>query len=1022
MRPLTLELAGLRSYRQSTRIDFGDISLMAIVGDTGAGKSSLLEAITYGLYGASTWSGQAGDLIADGVQTMRVELIFLADGQRWRATRSMSHSGYPEAVHRLECLDVPSHRFDGRSQVNAEVERLVGLDREGFLRAVILPQGRFADLLVATAAERTRILKNLFRVDELERAREEAGRVLNRCRLPLAALRERRAGLLADPEAAEAAAAAQLEVATGWLAGLTELQQRLAELDQQAQRDATAAAEATRLAEELTDPQLTGATSRLQALTDRAGELARQRQDLAAIQAEAETALAGLRGELAAAEDAGESLDQLSAADSTLETIAEELTAIAEQVQDLEGERAELADETQRLADMAAAADDLAATSGRAGEAAHQRREAAGRADHAVQAARDALATARAAQAALQETEAARTRHEQELTRLKATRAETSETRRAADDDYQAAKAEHELQRRVQAAAHAAHGLGEGDPCPVCERTLPAAFRPPEAPSLAAAQRDLTKAERALGNAQEAATRAATQVETANRRAVELAEQRQAQAAQLATRLAALGAALGQPNPTAAVLERPDDQLLSELATAAHQAAQAATAAEEHAATLREQASAARARLKSDQQAHNRRQGDHDQATGRLRARYHTTARRASRLPSRFRPALPPTGDLLGADRPPLSLDLDQFPPLRGALAERLTEARALDQACQQQAGQHQQASTALARLDAQWRTEIDTPTRTARATLSRLADRAIRAAQHFHADPPPLAPDGDALTPLATWSHQVEALAAGLADQAEQAAAEAAERSARARAAAAELLAGHDLADPEALDGARLEAAGTVRQAEEAAAEACRQAPLAADLDRRISQGGAFLAAVEAVHDLLADGRFIGYVVRQRQQALLGVATEVLADLTGRRYGFAADFQIVDRLTGQPRSTRTLSGGESFLASLALALGMVELAGRAGGRLDAVFLDEGFGGLDTSSLDAAIDALETRAASGRLVAVISHVRLVAERIPNVLGVRATPAGSQVAWLSTTERAEAVDQELAATVEAGLLG
>jgi exonuclease SbcC len=196
----------------------------------------------------------------------------------------------------------------------------------------------------------------------------------------------------------------------------------------------------------------------------------------------------------------------------------------------------------------------------------------------------------------------------------------------------------------------------------------------------------------------------------------------------------------------------------------------------------------------------------------------------------------------------------------------------------------------------------------------------------------------------------------------------------------------------------------------------------VAANLDQRIGQGGAFLAAVEAVHDLLADGRFIGYVVRQRQQALLGVASELLGDLTGRRYGFAADFQVVDRLTGQPRSTRTLSGGESFLASLALALGMVELAGRAGGRLDAIFLDEGFGGLDTSSLDAAIDALETRAASGRLVAVISHVRLVAERIPNVLGVRATPDGSQVAWLSTTERIEVVDQELAATVEAGLLG
>src|SRR5438132_3569262 len=57
--------------------------------------------------------------------------------------------------------------------------------------------------------------------------------------------------------------------------------------------------------------------------------------------------------------------------------------------------------------------------------------------------------------------------------------------------------------------------------------------------------------------------------------------------------------------------------------------------------------------------------------------------------------------------------------------------------------------------------------------------------------------------------------------------------------------------------------------------------------------------------------------------------------------------FEIVDRLTGLPRGVKTLSGGETFLASQALALGLVELAGRGGGRLDSLFLDEGFGSLD---------------------------------------------------------------------------
>ena len=59
-------------------------------------------------------------------------------------------------------------------------------------------------------------------------------------------------------------------------------------------------------------------------------------------------------------------------------------------------------------------------------------------------------------------------------------------------------------------------------------------------------------------------------------------------------------------------------------------------------------------------------------------------------------------------------------------------------------------------------------------------------------------------------------------------------------------------------------------------------------------------------------------------------------------RYGFSENFEIVDRLTGLPRGVTPLSGGETFLASLALALGLVELAQRGGGRLDALFLDEG--------------------------------------------------------------------------------
>jgi exonuclease SbcC len=138
---------------------------------------------------------------------------------------------------------------------------------------------------------------------------------------------------------------------------------------------------------------------------------------------------------------------------------------------------------------------------------------------------------------------------------------------------------------------------------------------------------------------------------------------------------------------------------------------------------------------------------------------------------------------------------------------------------------------------------------------------------------------------------------------------------------------------------------------------------------------------------------------------------------MTGKRYGFAEDFKIIDRISGQPRGAKTLSGGESFLASLALALGLVELAARSGGRLEALFLDEGFGSLDADALQEALGELERRADAGRLVAVISHVRAVAEQIETVLRVNYRPEGSEVLRVTGAEREAFVAEE----VEQGLL-
>jgi exonuclease SbcC len=198
-------------------------------------------------------------------------------------------------------------------------------------------------------------------------------------------------------------------------------------------------------------------------------------------------------------------------------------------------------------------------------------------------------------------------------------------------------------------------------------------------------------------------------------------------------------------------------------------------------------------------------------------------------------------------------------------------------------------------------------------------------------------------------------------------------------------------------------------RRGQEAMAKANRkraqdELPKVEALERSIQALRTRRDALTELGRLLNDSQFVGWLVARRQRHLLAVASDVLAGMTGDRYRFTADFTVIDGRTGQPRSPRTLSGGESFLASLALALAMSELAARSGGRIGSLYLDEGFGSLDPNALDEAIEALEARARTGQTIMVISHVPTVAQRIERVLRVTPSPSGSSAEWIDDADR------------------
>lgn len=1017
MRPVRLEIEGLRSFRARQVIDFTGRDYVAVIGDTGAGKSSILEAMTFALFGRTTFSGQAHQELMNASSTsLRVVFTFDVGGDRWEATRTLRRSGKgvvatgPVSLEHLAADGSVIEKLDRARDLTAKVEAVLGLDVEAFLRTVVLPQGQFSRLLVDDdQKQRSSVLRQIWRTDELTAAGEMADAALRE----LGPLQGRVAqALAAEPEDPMSHLAALDAAADRCATTLAEVRARQTTAADAAQTLGASAREIERadaVLVELSKWDATTSARTVRELVSAAARTDRAQREITVALDELDKARTAIPGD----EDGYQ---------------AGEITTFSLLLQQLPGL---VRQREQATAAAVAAGEDVAELRSRV--------DAATRADREV---RDRMAALTADGAALAVAlEAASARHLAARAALDSARTarESARTARATAESVERSVAEEtaalagagsaleqaqrhcattrevlDTARRASAAAAAAHGLQAGDACPVCDRPLAERWAAPPAPALDAGLKDHAHAEDRLSAAKEAFIR----VEGRLRAARDAAH---GAAGALARALVAEQAAadelereLGQPVDP----DRSDAELLADL-TGSVEAARAAVRAHEDLSDGARAAEVAQRAARAGAEASlHAKQAELAGIERRREEAIQAVGEHLDGLPVALRPA----GDDLVAD---IDRAMRLLVERRQVLESREAERRRIGRDAEQLRARRQDLEQAR-------RAQVDEPASALwTAVVARIGVLERSAADLGAVAPPVAAGRPPPISELPALVEQVSAATEQLVASAHAASASARSTADHAagvlRTLAIEVgLPADDHERVVAAIAATVDDATFEERTARRAAEAFRNRlpaltalmGAAADLDARVLALADLAAA-------LRDGAFPKWLTLRRSRRLLVHASRLLSEITADRFAFAdlddADSQwfVFDRDHGQPRSPSSLSGGEKFVASLALALGMVEMMGRQGDRIGSLFLDEGFGALDRTNLDAAVEALASVAATGRMVAVITHLRAVAEQIDDVLSVTGEPTGTRVEWLDASARSALSEREL--SVRGGLL-
>ncbi len=1044
MRLHNLELQAFGPYAQPQQLDFDRLTsggLFLLEGPTGAGKTTILDAITFALYGGLAGQEAADDRLhsdfADPDVEPSVRLDFSLAGVRYLLTRVPEHrrrkrrgQGYTTEPARVHLQRMQAGGWVSLSSNKAEVGELittaVGLSLAQFTQVMLLPQGEFARFLRADDDARRTLLTRLFGTQlydsitaELDRRRAEGARTRQQAQTELAMAvsaaaeaagldPEQRAELIVVPAAEQAVRFKQLgeeltglaEVCAQALDVAIDSAGRALEVEREANTRAALMGRLTGALARLTEHEATAPAHEERAVVLSAARRAEPVRPLVTVLAQAQTEVdaarlrlrdwltaAGL--EAMAGREAGVGLDAGRLA--ALAGDSGDGTAVFASTARKAGKRAAARAEADQRA--AASLDDLvkseSAIAGRETEAAGLSAAAAGaarRVESLEEARRDlpgridvievSLGAARVAAAGL---DAAR-QQLAELGRVVAAGRRLAELEpvltakaaalRLAVDEHQRLVDEHQQAmdaRLAGIAAELAAGLSAGTACPVCgsaEHPAPAGVgagaEPVSAEAVEAAgeRRDAALAARSAAEREHAdldrevavlrsitdgqTLAGLTEQETVAGGRLSVAELAQAEVLRLEPELAELRAEH----------QRIGAELVTELVT------RAAADAE----SQRAQADLAGLRVALAQAA-----SPYPSVTARQ------TALEKSAAADRSLAVV--LGDLAAA--------LDAAERARcGAEDEALASGFGPDWLGGRAPGAPELDLGGGAEALELARAAVRTPAEQSRLELEVTSWARKLAELRSAVDAPDLAGLDPALAGEARRSAEQAVIALGRAREAEREAGSALD----ARAAAAQRLVSR-LAEVQAAQ----ENAATI---EAATAPVIYLAGLAKGMDghRRVA--------------------LTTFVLRHWFEQVVAAANVRLAAMSAGRYELrrcdesesrrqrsGLTLSVIDRYTGEERSPRSLSGGETFYTSLALALGLADVVkGEAGGvDLQTLFIDEGFGSLDEQTLDQVLGVIDELRDSGRAVGIVSHVAELKDRVTERLEVRRLPDGSSTA-------------------------